>query len=75
MDTIYSLSLLASFAAGMIALILALTLLMKHPQLGPCRLRSFRRALAVIISVALNALFISRQKRRTGRIELFLYRL
>ena len=59
MDTIYSLSLLVSFAAGIIALILALTLFMKRPQLGPCRLQSFRRALMVIIGVALIALFIS----------------
>jgi hypothetical protein len=59
MDTIYSLTLLVSFAAGIIALILALTLFMKQPQLGPCRLQSFRRALTVIISVAFIALFIS----------------
>ncbi|MGD9265443.1 MAG: hypothetical protein PVJ71_06675 [Lysobacterales bacterium] len=59
MDTIYSLTLLVSFAAGIIALILALTLFMKQPQLGPCRLQSFRRALAVIIGVALITLFIS----------------
>ena len=59
MDTIYSLALLVSFAAGIIALLLALTLFMKRPQLGPCRLQSFRRALTVIIGVAVTALFIS----------------
>lgn len=59
MDTIYSLSLLVSLATGIIALILALTLFMKRPQLGPCRLQSFQRALTVIISVALIALIAS----------------
>ncbi|MGD9020858.1 MAG: hypothetical protein PVF46_03620 [Lysobacterales bacterium] len=59
MDTIYSLALLVSFAAGIIALILALTLFMKRPQLGPCRLLSFRRALMIIIGLALAALLVS----------------
>jgi hypothetical protein len=59
MDTLYSMALLLSFAAGIIALILALTLFMKQPQLGPCRLLSFRRALMAIIAVALAALLVS----------------
>ena len=59
MDTIYSLALLVSFACGVIALLLSLTLFMKHPQLGPRRLLSFRHGMMVIIAVAVVALLVS----------------
>lgn len=59
MDSLYSMSLLVAFAAGIVALILAMSLFIKRPRPQPHRLLSFWHAILAIIAICVVAMLVS----------------